>query len=190
MHRTRKTTPGQLCADQKITTIDGMDIISHGLWGSFVFGRRNRRSFLLAFFLGVAPDLFSFGTFFVASLLGGTDRPSFAAGPPPAHLIPGYVYALYSVTHSAIIFSVAFITLWVLRRHPVWEMAAWGLHILYDIPFHEHRLFPTPFLWPISSYTFDGWAWSDPWIFFPNVVALAVLSIWFFMRTRHVTHTG
>ena len=38
-----------------------MDILSHGLWGAIAFGRRNRPSFWLAFVIGLAPDLLSFG---------------------------------------------------------------------------------------------------------------------------------
>ena len=37
-----------------------MDIISHGLWGAFAFGRRNRTSFSLAFAIGMAPDPVSY----------------------------------------------------------------------------------------------------------------------------------
>ena len=32
-----------------------MDIVSHGLWGALAFGRKNRRSFWLAFGIGLAP---------------------------------------------------------------------------------------------------------------------------------------
>ena len=38
-----------------------MDIVSHGLWGAIAFGRKSRSSFWLAFLIGLAPDLFSFG---------------------------------------------------------------------------------------------------------------------------------
>ena len=162
-----------------------MDILSHGLWGSLAFGRKSRRSFFVAFFFGVAPDLFSFGFFFIAAFLGLADHSSFAAGPPPADTIPGYVHALYPVTHSFVVFALAFLMVWLMRRRPVWEMAGWALHILYDIPFHEESFFPTPFLWPFSSYTFNGWPWSSPWIFFPNVATLVILSLWIFIRHTH-----
>ena len=53
-----------------------MDIISHGLWGAFAFGRRNRTSFSLAFAIGMAPDLFSFGILWVAATLKASAAPS------------------------------------------------------------------------------------------------------------------
>ncbi|MFZ1626633.1 MAG: hypothetical protein WAT81_02400 [Candidatus Moraniibacteriota bacterium] len=46
-----------------------MDIFSHGLYGGIAFGRRSRPRYWLAFFFGIAPDLFSFGLFFVLTLL-------------------------------------------------------------------------------------------------------------------------
>jgi hypothetical protein len=47
-----------------------MDIVSHGLWGSIAFGRKSRSSFWLAFMIGMAPDIFSFGILWAASMLG------------------------------------------------------------------------------------------------------------------------
>ncbi len=57
-----------------------MDVFSHGLWGGILFGRKNKRNFLLAFLIGIAPDVFSFGPFFLVSLLGLTERSSFSGG--------------------------------------------------------------------------------------------------------------
>lgn len=163
-----------------------MDTLSHGLWGSLAFGRKNKTSFWLAFFFGVAPDLFSFGPFFVGSFLGIFTRPPFSSVPPPESAIPDFVHLLYRPTHSLIIFSAAFLLIWFIRKKPLWEMSAWALHILYDIPLHTEHFFPTPFLWPVSSYSFDGWSWGSPWIFFPNVAVLAILYFWFFViRKRH-----
>lgn len=134
----------------------------------------------------MAPDLFSFGPFFISAFLGYDTLPSFAAGPPPESSIPGYVHALYPWTHSAVIFSLVFFSAWLPYRRPVWPMAAWGLHILYDIPLHSRDFFPTPFLWPLSSYTVNGWLWGSPWIFFPNLALLATLYVLFFIcRRRH-----
>lgn len=159
-----------------------MDTLSHGLWGSFAFGRRSKKSFLLAFFFGIAPDLFSFGPFFAGSLFGLFTRPPFSSNPPPESAIPSFVHLLYRPTHSVIIFAAAFLLVWLIRKKPLWEMSAWGLHILYDIPFHEQRFFPTPFLWPVSSYAFDGVSWAHPLIFIPNVAALIALSVIFLYR--------
>jgi len=161
-----------------------MDIVSHGLWGGLAFGRKNRRTFCLAFFYGVLPDLFSFGPFYLAVLLGLAERPHFSREPPDPSLIPAYVHRVYSVTHSLIVFLFAFALLWVLFRKPIWETLAWGLHIVFDIFTHSYRFFPTPFLWPISDLKIDGWPWGMPAIFFPNVILLVLLYAWFFLRQQ------
>ncbi len=161
-----------------------MDVVSHGLWGSLAFGRKNKRSFLLAFFFGIAPDLFSFGPFFIGSFLGIWRRPPFSTQPPPESAIPSFVHLLYRPTHSVIIFAAVFLLVWLIRKKPLWAMTAWGLHILFDIPLHTEHFFPTPFLWPLSSYTVDGWNWGNPWIFFPNVILLLILYFRFFVRRR------
>ena len=158
-----------------------MDTLSHGLWGSLAFGRNNRKSFWLAFFFGVAPDLFSFGFLFVSNILGFTERPDWSSGPPAPSLIPAYVHAAYNLTHSLVIFALVFGLVWLVLRRPLYEMLAWPLHVLVDIPTHTYRFFPTPFLWPFSDVTVSGIPWSDPRIFIPNVTLLVALYLWFFV---------
>lgn len=165
-----------------------MDIASHGLWGGIAFGRKNKKSFWWAFFFGIAPDFFSFGAFFLSVFLGIQKFPPFGAEPPDPALIPSYVSNLYNSSHSLIIFAIIFLLVWLIRRKPFWEMSAWGLHILFDIPTHSYAFFPTPFLWPISSFKFNGFEWTEPWIFWPNLTILLLLYLWFFVfRKRRVT---
>ena len=159
-----------------------MDIVSHGLWGGIAFGRKNLRSFSLACFFGVLPDLFSFGLLHVAVLLGLAERPRFSPEPPDPSLIPAYVHQLYNITHSLVVFLTMFALLWVVFRKPIWEALGWGLHILLDIFTHSYRFFPTPFLWPISDFKIDGWPWGMPAVFIPNVILLVLFYAWFFLR--------
>jgi membrane-bound metal-dependent hydrolase YbcI (DUF457 family) len=159
-----------------------MDILSHGLWGAIAFGRKSRASFWRAFVSGLAPDLFSFGILWTAATLGLSEKPDFSHGTPPESTIPLYVHQLYNVTHSFIIFILAFVLLWLLLRRPLWGLSAWGLHVLVDIPTHSFAFFPTPFLWPLSTWKFDGWQWMTPTILVPNYVLLALLYAWFLWR--------
>lgn len=161
-----------------------MDIISHGLWGGLAFGRKSRRSFWLSFFFGIAPDLLSFGLFTMSVWLGLAHGLDWNAGPPDPGLVPQYVHNLYNVTHSLVVFALAFGLVWLLRKKPVWEMGGWLFHILLDIPTHGVQFFPTPFLWPISDVHIDGRPWSNPDIFIPNVVLLISLYLWFFVIRR------
>ena len=163
-----------------------MDIISHGLWGSLVFGRKNKLTFLIAFLIGIAPDLFSFGFYTLLTWLGIEQRLDWASGVPPMSLIPAYIHLLYNITHSLIIFIIIFALVWLIARKPVWIMLAWLLHIIIDIFSHSLEFFPTPFLWPLSDYVFNGIMWGNPYIFFPNWILLLILFIHFSLsKLRH-----
>lgn len=156
-----------------------MDTFSHGLWGGLAFGRKNKKAFGLAFAFGVLPDLLSFGIYFVAVFLKLNPAPSWQMEPPQDSFIPQYVHTLYDITHSVIIFALIFILLWLIFRRPIYEFLAWGFHILLDIPTHSYEFFPTPFLWPISSFEVNGIPWSHAIIMIPNFVLLAIFLSWF-----------
>jgi hypothetical protein len=90
-----------------------MDVIAHGLWGGAPFCVQGRRKFLAAVLLGMAPDLLSFGIFHVTHpgwitrrLLGEI------SGPPELTLLPSYLFHAYNVTHSLVVWAVAFFLLW------------------------------------------------------------------------------
>ncbi len=167
-----------------------MDVISHGLWGGLTVGRKSKKSFLLAFLFGVAPDVVSFGIFMISNVLGISSRPDWSSGPPDAASIPGYVYQLYDFTHSFVIFLVVFGIVWLIRKKPFMEMGAWGLHILFDIPTHSLAFFPTPFLWPLAEVHVNGTTWATPWIFFPNWAFLIVLYAFFIIRKVKAKRTS
>lgn len=162
-----------------------MDIVSHGLWGGIAFGRKNRNSYWLAFAIGVAPDLFSFGILWIAATLGLSPRPDFSHGPPPESMIPTYVHVLYPVTHSLVVFLAVFFVAWMFWKHPIWELGAWGLHVIMDVPTHSAAFFPTPVFWPLIDWKFSGWPWMTPGILIPNVVMLVfIYGAWFLSRVR------
>ena len=165
-----------------------MDVFSHGLWGGIALGRPSRKSYWMAFGFGVAPDLLSFGLVFAGGLwLHGFEFLRGIGRPPDASLIPAYVYHLYNVTHSLVVFGLVFGAVWLLRGRPLLKMGAWGLHLGMDIFTHSNAFFPTPFLWPLSDARFDGLPWTDLRIFVPNVLLLALLYAWFFWKRRKKT---
>ena len=162
-----------------------MDFISHGLWGGIALGRASRRSFSLAFVFGMAPDLCSFGVVFADGLLThGLDFFNGLGHPPDPRLIPAYVQDLYNATHSLVVFAAVFALVWAVRGKPFMALGAWGLHIALDIFTHSRDFFPTPFLWPLSETRIDGVPWSDPRVFLPNVLLLAALYAWLFLKRR------
>lgn len=167
-----------------------MDVISHGLWGAIAFGRKSRSSFWLAFGFGLAPDLFSFGILWTAAALDLSEKPDFSNGTPSESSIPLYVYHLYNATHSFIIFLVAFFMLWFLLKRPLWELSSWGLHVLIDVPTHSYAFFPTPVLWPLFAWKFNGWQWSTPHILIPNFVLLLLLYAWYLSQPFRLNIKG
>lgn len=161
-----------------------MDVLSHGLWGGGIFGQRSKRSFWTAFLFGIGPDFFSFGIFSGMILLGQVSGPDWSGGPPDPNMVPQYIHTLYNITHSLFVFVLIFAFVFCLRKKPMYEMLAWPLHILMDIPTHSTKFFPTPFLWPLFDYRVDGIPWSHPWIFFPNWILLIVLYLYFFVYKK------
>ncbi|HEX9444497.1 MAG TPA: hypothetical protein VGA73_10270, partial [Candidatus Binatia bacterium] len=118
-------------------------------------------------------------------LLGG------ASGPPPLSTLPPYLFAAYNVTHSLVVWALLLGLLCIaLRRFP-WVWLAWGLHILCDIPTHNLRYFPTPYLWPFPTPFVDGISWATPRFMAANYAALAAvyLTILFYARRRAAPET-
>jgi membrane-bound metal-dependent hydrolase YbcI (DUF457 family) len=153
-----------------------MDVVAHGLWGGAAFCLRGRKKFLGAFVLGMAPDLLSFGVFhvmhpeWILSRLAGQ-----ISGPPALSILPPYVFHAYNVTHSLVIWAFAFLLLWLLTRRPPWLLAAWGLHVLCDIPTHATLYFPTPFLWPLPTPFVNGISWATPAFLIANYACLLLV---------------
>lgn len=165
-----------------------MDIISHGLWGGVGFGRKSKRLFWSAVLFGMLPDLLSFGIFTVANILGISERSDWSGGPPPMDAIPEYVHVLYNISHSLVVFTLVLAAIWWLARPFAVPFLAYGFAVLLDIPTHSTDFFATPFLWPISTYQFDGVSWASPYIFFPNLILLiaAYITWYIWYRRKHL----
>ena len=159
-----------------------MDIISHGLYGWAIFGNKNKKEFLLSAAFWVMPDFLAFGLPFAVGIISMLSWGNGWFSGPWGHTEPSYVHVIYKITHSLITWVIAF---WVLRRinkKPLKASYARLLHILVDIPTHSLAFFATPFLWPISSYRFDGIPRSNKVIFIPNVILLVIIYTYYFYK--------
>ena len=173
-----------------------MEVFSHGLWSAIAYKTAERKikrpfNIWLAVFFGLLPDLFAFAVPFtilfwrlIAGSMTLSDWPRPHGGPnglePPANGAPSFfpfTNTLYSISHSAVIFLVVFAFVSLILRRPLWEMGAWLMHILMDIPTHTYRFYPTPFLWPISGWKFEGFSWATPWFLIVNysLITIALL---------------
>ncbi|MEA1996271.1 MAG: hypothetical protein U9N45_01465 [Gemmatimonadota bacterium] len=156
-----------------------MDTLAHGLWGGLLAGWRKR--FCLAFLFGVCPDLFSFGLWMLIRFIQGT----FSRGRPPVYMIPDWLNTAYNYTHSLVIALAVWAFLWWWKRDLAVPFSAWIIHILFDIPTHSNAFFPTPFLFPLSRYTFNGFSWGQQWFMILNYSCLlAVALLWIVSRRR------
>lgn len=113
------------------------------------------------------------------------------AGPHGRHL-PHLELAgqLYHISHSLFVFATVFGLVWLVARRPVPELLGWLLHILIDIPTHSLRFYATPFLWPVSSYRFNGISWANRWFMLANYSALVVVYFLLWRSSRRAAKAG
>lgn len=166
-----------------------MDIFAHGLYGGAAFVNTSKKSFWKAVGWGMFPDLFAFGLFlpFFLIVYGLHSPQQVLRTEPPTHpLVPQFVHVLYSLSHSLIIFTLVFFVVWFVKKKPVYEMLAWGLHIVMDIPTHTSAFFPTPFLYPFSSFYLNGISWATSRVFFSYWGLLVLIYIFQWRRRKTI----
>lgn len=155
-----------------------MDTLAHGLWSFAVF--HNKKYVFMATLFGVLPDILSFGILILMNIISRNFN--FHRGPPPLSSLPGWLFSAYSMTHSFVVFLLVFIAVFIITKHWYWPMMAWAMHILIDIPTHSTRFFPTPFLWPLSSYVFNGISWATPWFMLLNYASLIAVFVLIYLK--------
>jgi len=166
-----------------------VDTISHAAWGYATLHDRSRLAWWGAL-AGAAPDLL----FFVPSRVDAViergwsglrigSEPGIwrADGPPLPPLFLEAYERYYVSSHSLLVLALVLGAVWWLGwRRWLWLGLPYGLHIVMDLPTHERYL--TRPLYPLSPWAFQGLSWTDPRIFWPNVVALVV--VFAFIRHR------
>lgn len=170
-----------------------MDVFSHGLWAGAAAKATKLKVWRMVLW-GVFPDVFAFALpfawLFWNLIFGGLDFSDFPRPenmePAPRDTLPIFQVAsqLYNISHSLIVFILAFALIWVILRRPAFEMSGWLLHVLVDIPTHSYRFYPTPFLWPFSEWKFNGFLWGTPWFIILNYSAI-ILVYWFLRRKEN-----
>ena len=155
-----------------------MDVLSHALWSCLIYHKADTADQLLAVGLGVAPDLLAFAPMTIKNLVTGRMRGWMKADKTDSRnvtkWIPRWVYRVYDITHSIPVWLACFALWWWLAGKVPWPAFAWLIHIIVDIPTHTKKFFPTPFLWPISSFTVDGFSWAERWFMRLNYGSLAL----------------
>lgn len=161
-----------------------MDLISHGLWGGIVLGRR--RGFMWAAIFGMMPDLLAFTPYLVQRALQGGFLNIFVR----PQVYPEWVHTLYNTSHSLVVAGLLFIALWLWRPNMRVLFLSWPLHILLDIPTHSADCFPTKFLYPLGQLHFNGIHWSNRYIFLVNWSAIFLTYGLYILYRRHKVFDG
>jgi hypothetical protein len=163
-----------------------LDILAHALWttAAGAVGRNKTKQRIHLGWMaawGVLPDLIVFtipACVRIARWLTGASKSLLPDGSGPRF---DWVWGLYNASHSAFVFGLCFVTVWLLIRRPALEMLGWAIHIFIDI-FTHTGLFAIQFLWPVSSIHFDGKRWETPWFLALNYAALASVYLWMWAR--------
>lgn len=176
-----------------------MDVFSHGLWAGALFKALNLKkkskplNVWWAAFWGVFPDAFAFAIpfiFIIYSLITGAI--SLNDFPPHGDMethereelkdgfFLGIADSLYNLTHSLLVFFIVFLAIFLVMKRPIWVLGGWLLHIIMDIPTHSYQFYPTPFLWPLSDWKFNGFSWGQPWFIITNytLIIIAYIVLW------------
>jgi hypothetical protein len=184
-----------------------MDVFAHGLWAGAasktanikIFQKKPLKTWKTVVF-GVFPDVFAFAPAFIymfASYIFPSIPKMYHPGPggqvepatENALIISNLTHNLYNLSHSLIIFFLIFGLIWLIFHRPIWEMGAWLLHILMDIPSHSYDFYPTPFLWPVSDFKVNGVHWGTPWFMIINysLIILAYIILHFAKKRGKLT---
>jgi membrane-bound metal-dependent hydrolase YbcI (DUF457 family) len=146
---------------------DTLDIVAHGISTAAAVVALQRKSHQRvplpwALLFGVLPDLVPFTIPACLRLwwrLTGASRTLLPTANGP-HF--EWVREVYNCTHSLLVFAVLFSALWLVMRRPILATLGWLLHILLD-SFTHRGMFAIQFLWPASSFHFDGIPWETGW---------------------------
>lgn len=178
-----------------------MDVFSHGLWAATAaktinIKKRTKINLFFAACWGVFPDVFAFGPAFFWIIwlrLRGINiipiRPENADALEQSGGGP-FVLSnhLYNFSHSlfvlATVLGLVVLVKFLIEKKMSWRflpltMLGWPMHILMDIPTHSYKFYPTPFLWPISNWKFDGFSWGQWWFILLNYGSLVTVYIYF-----------
>lgn len=178
-----------------------MDVFSHGLWAGAVYKFLNLKrkttqkfNFWAAAGWGMFPDLLSFTIPFIWMLLGlifgffsFSQLPRTQEMEPIAQNVPlvfKMIGPLYTASHSMLVFLAVFLFVMLIFRRPIWVMGGWFIHIFMDIFTHSYDFYPTPFLWPISNWKFNGVHWGQAWFMALDITLLVIAYGWLRVRER------
>jgi hypothetical protein len=181
-----------------------MDIVAHALWAGVgvALARRKmpieRRTAGLTVALAVLPDVLQLLPLlaWILSTNGALETLSAysLASPGTEPALPPVValvtHHLHCVAHSAIVAAAATAACWLWLRRFWLPLAGWWLHVVIDVFTHSADFYPSPVLYPLTMWGFDGVAWNAPWFLAANYAALGAAGAWLFATRRRAERDG
>lgn len=153
-----------------------MDYFAHGAWSYIIF--RNWRAIIF----GLLPDSMSWLIFFFYNLFNG----GFVLRNPVIENLPSWIFLLYDISHSLVVaFVVIGLIYFIFKKFYVY-MLAWPLAIVFDLFTHTRDFLPTPFLWPLSDWKFDGISWAEPWFMILNWGLIIIFFVYIYIRKNYL----
>jgi hypothetical protein len=171
-----------------------VDVISHGLWATALGETLRRRGLASkwqvagAAAFGLMPDLVALIPVSVWAI--GSESATEAirayifAQPGTEPVMAPWAQLLehniHCSAHSVVVLAlITLLSFWKFRRLLI-PLAGWWLHVVLDIPTHSREYYAVTIFYPISTWSFDGIAWTDPGVLVTNYMALAVTYAWLF----------
>ena len=169
-----------------------MDILAHSLWASagLAVAQRHvtlpRRTVVATIVLAALPDVFHLlpilawwlwadGTW--ATVMAYSNAlPGQEPWLPP--LVKMLSHHLHCLMHSAVVCGAVTLALWAWQRSLWIPLLGWWSHIVIDVFTHSADYYPSPVLYPLTYWGFNGVAWNTPWFQAVNYGLLAVVFIW------------
>ncbi len=155
-----------------------MDYLAHGLWSYIIFHKIKKVWY--AIFFGLLPDTFSWAIYLIYSLFIN----GLKFGKPIVAEIPNWVLMLYNISHSIFVAAAVIIIVSLFMNKFLIYMLGWSFHIGIDIFSHSRSFLPTPFLWPLSEWKFDGISWGNPKFMIINYVLITLGLIYIYLKKR------
>ncbi len=146
-----------------------MDILAHTLW-AYGIARiaKLKQRWLILGIIGAGPDFIWLPFTAFDFVMGHSLR---------------FHYRPYEISHSLVLWLLLTLISSIRWRKAITWTWPWALHILIDIPGHIDM--PTPFLWPVSHFTFRGvFDWLSPKLLLINYSVLAIIFIFLWQRDR------
>ena len=168
-----------------------MDMLSHALWADIgrrtMAGSSSDKQRLIGWLVAGAllPDLIHAIPVSIWAILGSGSAwdtiLAYALATPGAEpVMPTWVIdtaqAVHCSFHSAVLAGLVSLLIWPGGNIKLrYLLLGWWSHILIDTFTHSADYYPVRTFYPLSEWSFDGWAWNSPTFIATNYLLLGLV---------------